>query len=175
MQRLLLVNIAPLKRGHRSNPTRLLHRTLDLVLVAGDGHEVGPIGGLDDHAGDVRARDVEGGGAVVVGALDAGARVGLVALGVAVHALLQGRTKKTTRGSERVRGSGSGGGMQGFKLNFICIGLNHQYGLTGLNRLDIYDRGSAVSSPKPHLTLTPQQPRRDRWTTYCTTVTQNYV
>ena len=94
-----------------SNPTCLLHRTLDLVLVAGDGHEVGPIGGLDDHAGDVRARDVEGGGAVLVGALDAGAGVGLVAAGVAVHALLQERTEKRTR-TRSDRRSGSVGDVR---------------------------------------------------------------
>ena len=79
--------------------------------MAGDGHEVGPIGGLDDHAGDVCARDVEGGGAVVVGTLDAGAGVGLVTLGVAVHALLQQRTERKRRSSERVRSGRRGGGQ----------------------------------------------------------------
>lgn len=62
------------------------------MLVAGDGHQVGPVGGLHDHAGDVRARHVEGGGAVAMGTLDAGAGVRRDAPAVAVHALLHTHT-----------------------------------------------------------------------------------
>lgn len=59
------------------------------VFVAGDGHHIWPVGRLHDDSGDVGAGDVEGGGTVLVRALDAGAPVLIGALAVAVHTFLQ--------------------------------------------------------------------------------------
>lgn len=40
------------------------------VLVTGDGHDVRPVCGLHHHTSQVRASDMEGGGAVLVRTLD---------------------------------------------------------------------------------------------------------
>lgn len=59
------------------------------MLVAGDRHDIGPIGRLHEYSGDVCASHMEGRGAVLIGALDAGT-AGLLGALVAVDALLQG-------------------------------------------------------------------------------------
>lgn len=64
-----------------------------LVLVACDGHHVGPIGGLHEHAGDVSAGDMKGGGAAVVGTLDTRA-THLLGVFMAVHTLLQQKRRE---------------------------------------------------------------------------------
>lgn len=67
--------------------------------VAGDRHHVRPVGRRHDHSGDLGAGDVEGGGALVLRALDAGAAVLVGRLVVAEDALLPG---------ERTNGRGCG-------------------------------------------------------------------
>lgn len=59
------------------------------VLVAGDWHHIGPISRSHDDPGDLGAGDVEGGGAFVVRALDAGAAVLIGILVMAEHTRLQ--------------------------------------------------------------------------------------
>lgn len=58
------------------------------MLVAGDGHHVGPVRRRHDDAGDLGAGHVERRGAVLVGALDARAAVLIGALTMAEHTLL---------------------------------------------------------------------------------------
>jgi len=65
------------------------------VLVAADRHHVGPVGRRHDDSGDLGAGDVEGGGTVLVGALDAGAAVTVGRLSVAEDALLREDREQT--------------------------------------------------------------------------------
>lgn len=68
-----------------------------MMPVAGDRHQVRPVGRRHDHSGDLGAGHVEGGGALVLRALDAGAAVLVGRLVVAEDALLR-RTKKRHQG-----------------------------------------------------------------------------
>lgn len=63
------------------------------MLLADDRDHVGPVGGLHQYSGDLSAGDMEGGGAVLVCALDAGAAVLIRTLAVAENASLQQKTK----------------------------------------------------------------------------------
>lgn len=58
--------------------------------VAGDRHHVRPVGRRHDHSSNLGAGHVEGGGALVLRALDAGAAVLVGRLVVAENALLRG-------------------------------------------------------------------------------------
>lgn len=60
-----------------------------MMPVAGDRHQVRPVSRRHDHSGDLGAGHVEGGGALVLRALDAGAAVLVGRLVVAENALLQ--------------------------------------------------------------------------------------
>lgn len=59
------------------------------MLVAGDGHHVGPVSGRHDYSGDLGTGDVEGGCAILARALDAGAAVLISNFAMAEHTLLQ--------------------------------------------------------------------------------------
>ena len=73
------------------------------MLVAGDGHHVRPVGGLHHYSSDLGAGDMEGGGTVLVCALDAGATVLTRILAMAEHTFLQ--QKQNSKASVVLPGS----------------------------------------------------------------------
>jgi len=85
----------------RLNPTQNTYILVGcLVFEAGNGHNIGPVIGLHGHAGCVRTGHVEGRGAVLVWALDAGTRHFLHPLPT-VHTFLERNTAQ--RYSDRQR------------------------------------------------------------------------
>lgn len=66
------------------------------MFVAGDRYHIGPVGWHHNDSSDLGAGDVEGGGAFLVWALDAGATVLIGILAVAEHTLLQWKQKRRT-------------------------------------------------------------------------------
>lgn len=61
------------------------------MFVAGNGHHIRPVCRCHGNSCDLSAGDVEGGGAFLLRALDAGAAVLTGTLAVAEHTLLQGK------------------------------------------------------------------------------------
>lgn len=67
------------------------------MLVAGDGHHIGPIGRFHEYACDLSTGDMEGGGAVLKRALDASPLDLARGVLMAVHALLQKNQRERGR------------------------------------------------------------------------------
>lgn len=114
------------------------------VLEASDGHHVGPVIRLHEDASSMRTGHMEGCGAVLIGALDAGARHPLHPL-AAVHAFLQRVESRVTSKPERNLPEQVRGGKK------------------GLDRTG-WDWGLITSKPSPSLlgifsmTLSPHTP-----------------
>lgn len=99
------------------------------MLLAGDGHHIGPVGWCHDHSGDLGAGDVEGGGTVLVRALDAGAAVLIGTVAVAEHTLLQWKQKiKTLVGDS---------GRRQIRLDLLSLFLLHCLSRTFKDHKDV--------------------------------------
>lgn len=91
------------------------------VLEAGDGHYVGPVVGLHEDTSCMCAGHVEGRGAVLVGALDAGAGQLLHAL-AAVHTLLQRMgCRVTSKDSGEPSSTGGSRGQPQARPGCLCV------------------------------------------------------
>ena len=81
-------------QGNKNKTTQQTHILVGcFVFEAGNGHNVGPVIGLHGHTSSVCAGHVEGSGAVLVGALDAGTRHFLHPLST-VHTFLRRKTSQ---------------------------------------------------------------------------------
>lgn len=69
------------------------------MLVAGDRHHIWPVGRRHDYSSNLGAGDMEGGGTVLIWALDAGTAILTGILAMAEYTLLQWEQKNKKRQS----------------------------------------------------------------------------